>query len=148
MELVDKNALENALKAYMRRAQNVFDEDMPFVLADFQNIHNCAWIGFGDAGKRVIGNTEYEMTACWTEFPSYLRTFSNRKRFCFYECTPAGGGEAMFAIDDLAEEDFPDPEEPEIDDEIENALRQIIPGFDDLDEDTKNGLRRDIADSL
>ena len=42
----------------------------------------------------------------------------------------------------------PLPEETEIDDEIENALRQIIPGFDDLDEDTKNGLRRDIAGSL
>lgn len=54
----------------------------------------------------------------------------------------------MYALDDLDEEDFPDPEEEEIDDEIENALRQIIPGFDDLDEDTKNGLRREIADSL
>ncbi len=147
-ELVDKNALENALKAYMRRAQNVFDEDMPFVLADFQNLHSCAWIGFRDAGKRIIVNTEYELTACWTEFPSYLRTFSNRTRFYFYECVPTCGQEVMYALDDLAEEDFPGPEETEIDDEIENALRQIIPGFDDLDEDIKNGLRRDIAGSL
>ena len=148
MELVDKNALENALKAYMRRAQNVFDEDMPFVLSDFQDMHKCAWIGFGDAGKRVIGNTEYELTACWTEFPSYLRTFNNRTRFCFYECVPTCGGEAMFALDDLAEEDFPDPEEPETNNEIDSALRQIIPGFDDLDEETKEELRRDIAGSL
>ena len=46
MELVGKKALENALKAYMRRAQNVFDEDMPFVLADFQNMHKLCvdWI--------------------------------------------------------------------------------------------------------
>ena len=148
MELVDKNALENALKAYMRRAQNVFDEDMPFVLADFQNMHNCAWIVFEDAGERTIDNTEYKLTACWTEFPPYLRTFSNRTRFCFYECIPTCGGETMYALDDFAEEDFPGSEEPEGDDEIDNALRQIIPGFDDLDEDTKNDLRRDIAPSL
>ena len=54
----------------------------------------------------------------------------------------------MYALDDLAEEDFPGPEETEIDDEIDSALRQIIPGFDDLDEETKEELRRDIAGSL
>ena len=54
----------------------------------------------------------------------------------------------MFALDDLAEEDFPDPEEPETNNEIDSALRQIIPGFDDLDEETKEELRRDIAGSL